>query len=164
MSQKAASIASHVNGLAIPVVVGPHSAEYRRMYLGRDDLENNWDLIDGRTGNVSPEAPAPEHLLVTAEDLNECMIMLAKLVIRPADGVKGRAIKLAHYIDICEKYGNKFPEAKELAKFIRVEADIPTNLKDKVLPLLKTVGWKAREVVSDPTTNPDFGSMTKKKK
>ncbi|MBN2156369.1 MAG: CO dehydrogenase/acetyl-CoA synthase complex subunit epsilon [Candidatus Lokiarchaeota archaeon] len=164
MSQKAASIASHVNGLAIPVVVGPHSAEYRRMYLGRDDLDSKWDLIDGRTGDTVSEAPSPEHLLVTAEDLNECMIMLAKLVIRPADGVKGRAIKLAHYIDICEKYGNRFPDAEELAKFVRVEADVPTSLKDKVLPVLKSVGWKPRVVVTDPTTNPEFGSMTKKKK
>ncbi len=163
MSQKAASIASHVNGLGIPVIVGPHSAEYRRMYLGREDLEENWEIIDGRTGNISSETPSPEHLLVTAEDLNECMILLAKLVIRPADGVKGRAIKLAHYIDICEKYSNRFPDGQELAKFIRVEADIPTNLKDKVLPILKKVGWKPRSVVTDATTNSDFGSMTKKK-
>ena len=134
------------------------------MYLGRDDLENNWELIDGRTGDTVQEVPAPEHLLVTAEDLNECMILLAKLVIRPADGVKGRAIKLAHYIDICQKYGNRFPDAEELAKFVRVEADIPTNLKDKIVPVLKKVGWVPRTVVTDPTTNPDFGSMTRKNK
>ncbi len=92
------------------------------------------------------------------------MILLAKLVIRPADGVKGRAIKLAHYIDICEKYGNRFPDAKELAKLIRVEADIPTNLKDKVLKILKKVGWNPTPVVTDATSNPKFGSMTKQKK
>ncbi|MFW9782703.1 MAG: CO dehydrogenase/acetyl-CoA synthase complex subunit alpha, partial [Candidatus Heimdallarchaeota archaeon] len=38
-SQKAASIASMANGLGIPAVIGPHCAEYRRMYIGRSDDE-----------------------------------------------------------------------------------------------------------------------------
>ncbi|MHA1821056.1 MAG: CO dehydrogenase/acetyl-CoA synthase complex subunit alpha, partial [Promethearchaeota archaeon] len=104
MSQKAASIASHVNGVGIPVVVGPHAVEYRRLYLGRDDIDEIWQAYDGRTGNKVQEAPVPEHLLVAAEDINECMVLLAKLCIRQADGTKGRSIKLAHYIDIHKKY------------------------------------------------------------
>jgi acetyl-CoA decarbonylase/synthase complex subunit alpha len=152
MSQKAASIASHVNGLAIPVVVGPHSAEYRRMYLGREDKTETWECIDGRTGNRMPEGPFPEHLLVTAEDINECMVLLAKMCFRQADGIKGRSIKLAHYIDLSQKYLNKFPDAEELAKFVRVEADVPPNLKDKVISMIKEIGWEPKPVVMDPTT------------
>lgn len=161
MSQKAASIASHVNGLGIPVVLGPHSAEYRRMYLGRDDLPEKWESFDGRTGDKIREIPAPEHLLVTAEDINECIPLLAKLCFRPADGVKGRSIKLAHYIDLCEKYLHKFPEASELVKYIRVEADVPPNLKDKVLEKIKAIGWKPRSVYMNPTTSERFCTIKK---
>ncbi|MHA1728554.1 MAG: CO dehydrogenase/acetyl-CoA synthase complex subunit alpha [Promethearchaeota archaeon] len=158
MSQKAASIASHVTGMAIPTVVGPHSVEYRRMYLGRDDLDEKWECYNGRTGEKIQECPAPEHLLVTAEDLNECMVLLAKLVIRPSDGTKGRSIKLAHYIDLSLKYMKKFPDAEELAKFIRIESDIPTSLKDKVFKMIKSVGWEPKPVVMDTTTNMAFGT------
>lgn len=162
-SQKAASIASHVNGLAIPVVVGPHSSEYRRLYIGRDDVKECWDVLDGRTGDKISEAPCPEHLLVTAEDLNECMVLLAKLCLRQADGIKGRSIKLAHWISISEKYLGRMPDAKELAKFVRVEADIPANLKDKVLEMIKSVGWAPKPVCCDPTTNIRLASCSTKK-
>jgi acetyl-CoA decarbonylase/synthase complex subunit alpha len=160
-SQKAASIASHVNGLGVPVVVGPHSAEYRRMYLGREDKPETWEAINGRTREVIQEAPVPEHLLVVSEDINECMVLLAKMCLRQADGIKGRSIKLAHYIDLSQKYLNKFPEAEELAKFVRVEADVPPNLKDKVMTMLKEIGWEPKPVVMDPTTNERLCSVKK---
>ncbi|MBD3351799.1 MAG: CO dehydrogenase/acetyl-CoA synthase complex subunit epsilon [Candidatus Lokiarchaeota archaeon] len=163
MSQKAASIASHVNGLAIPVVVGPHSAEYRRMYIGRTDQKEQWKSVDGRTGKMIDEAPCPEHLLVTAEDLNECMVLMAKLCLRQADGVKGRSIKLAHWIDISKKYLGAMPAAKELAKYVRVEGDIPPNLKNEVLEMIKSVGWKPKPVCTDPTTNPELASINRRK-
>ncbi|MCP4763560.1 MAG: CO dehydrogenase/acetyl-CoA synthase complex subunit epsilon, partial [archaeon] len=158
-SQKAASIASHVNGMGVPVVVGPHSVEYRRMYLGREDLDERWEAFDGRTGDKHKLLAAPEHLLVPAEDLNECMVLLCKLCFRQADGSKGRSIKLAHYIDILEKYMNKFPEAEDLARYIRVENDIPPNLKEKVLKMIKGIGWKPKPLIMDPTTSEKF--MTK---
>lgn len=87
--------------------------------------------------------------------------MLAKLCFRPADGVKGRSIKLAHYIDLCEKYLHKFPEASELVKYIRVEADVPPNLKDKVLEKIKAIGWKPRSVYMNPTTSERFCTIKK---
>lgn len=163
MSQKAASIASHVNGLAIPVVVGPHSAEYRRMYLGRTDLPEKWEAIDGRSGEKIQDSPCPEHLLTTAEDLNECMVLLAKLCLRQADGLKGRSIKLAHWIDIHEKYFGKMPPMEEIIKYVRVEGDLSPSLKEKILPKLKEIGWEPREVCTDPTTNPRLASVNKQK-
>ncbi|TFG22330.1 MAG: CO dehydrogenase/acetyl-CoA synthase complex subunit epsilon, partial [Promethearchaeota archaeon] len=44
MSQKAASIASSCNGMGIPAICGPHSAEYRRMYISRSDDEETWKV------------------------------------------------------------------------------------------------------------------------
>ncbi|MHA1340855.1 MAG: CO dehydrogenase/acetyl-CoA synthase complex subunit alpha [Promethearchaeota archaeon] len=163
MSQKAASIAAHVTGMGIPVVVGPHSTEYRRMYLGRSDIKEPWKVWDGRTGEIIQEAAVPEHLLYSAEDLNECMVMLAKLCIRQADGTKGRSIKLAHYIDIHKKYLGVEPPIEELAQFIRVEGDIPSSLKERIMPKLKQIGWQPKPVLMDPTTEKQFCTILKKK-
>jgi acetyl-CoA decarbonylase/synthase complex subunit alpha len=157
-SQKAASIAAHVNGLGVPVVVGPHAAEYRRMYLGRDDKPENWATSDGRTGKTVLEAPVPEHLLTVAEDINECIVLMAKLCLRQADGIKGRSIKLAHYIDLSQKYLKKFPTAEELSKFVRVEADVPPNLKEKVLTMIKEIGWEPKPVLMDPYFGPGISA------
>jgi len=163
MSQKAASIAAHVTGMGIPVVVGPHSTEYRRMYLGRSDIIEPWKVWDGKTGEIVQEIATPEHLLYSAEDINECIVMLAKLCMRQADGIKGRSIKLAHYIDIHKKYLGVEPSIEDIAPFIRVEAEIPSNLKDKIFPELMRIGWKPKPVLMDPTTEKQFCTYYKKK-
>ena len=46
-SQKAASIATGCNRLGIPVVLGPHSSKYRRLYMSRKE-EDDWTVMDGR--------------------------------------------------------------------------------------------------------------------
>ena len=150
MSQKAASIASMANGLGVPAVVGPHSAEYRRMYIGRSDDEETWKVYNARDGTSDHlVGPGPEHLLTTAESIEQAICLVAKLALRPADNSKGRMIKLSHWIDLERKYkGVDFPE--DLDKFIRVDADIPINLKDEVMDYLKEKGWKPKELV-DPT-------------
>ncbi|MHA1731638.1 MAG: CO dehydrogenase/acetyl-CoA synthase complex subunit alpha [Promethearchaeota archaeon] len=151
MSQKAASIASSVNGIGVPVVVGPHSSEYRRMYLGREDKPEVWKAFNARDGTAGHEIPpVPENLLVCCENKEECIVSLAKLCIRAADSTKGRNIKLSHWIDLSMKYFGKFPDAKELAKYIRIDADIPINLKDEILKKIKAVGWEPKEII-DPT-------------
>ena len=46
-SQKAVSIATGCNRLGIPVVLGPHSAKYRRLFVskkGEDDW-GQWELL-----------------------------------------------------------------------------------------------------------------------
>jgi acetyl-CoA decarbonylase/synthase complex subunit alpha len=150
MSQKAASIASSANSLGVPAVVGPHAAEYRRMYLGKSYEEEDWKVYNAREG--TPDhlvGPAPEHLLTTAESIEEAICLVAKLALRPADNSKGRMIKLSHWIDLERKYkGVDFPQ--DLEKFIRVEADIPINMKDEIMDYLEEVGWEERELV-DPT-------------
>ena len=150
MSQKAASIASMANGLGVPAVVGPHAAEYRRMYIGRSDDENNWKVFNARDGTEGHiVGPGPEHLLTTAESIEQAICLVAKLALRPADNSKGRMIKLSHWIDLERKYkGVKFPN--DLEKFIRLEADIPINIKDEIQEYLKQKGWKPKEIV-DPT-------------
>jgi len=150
MSQKAASIAAMANGLGVPAVVGPHAAEYRRMFLGKSYDEESWKCYnarDGSEGNLV--GPAPEHLLTTAESIEQAICLVAKLAIRPADNSKGRSIKLSHWLDLEKKYkGVQFPN--DLEKFIRVEADIPINLKDDIHAFLKEKGWKPKEII-DPT-------------
>jgi acetyl-CoA decarbonylase/synthase complex subunit alpha len=150
MSQKAASIASGANGLGIPAVVGPHSAEYRRMYIGRSDDDETWKVWNARDGTADHlVGPAPEHLLTTAESIEQAICLVAKLALRPADNSKGRMIKLSHWIDLERKYkGVQFPT--DLEKYIRVEADIPINLKDEIKEYLKEKNWEPRDIV-DPT-------------
>jgi acetyl-CoA decarbonylase/synthase complex subunit alpha len=149
-SQKAASIASMANGLGIPAVIGPHGAEYRRLYIGRSDDEDTWKVFNARDGTENHlVGPAPEHLLTTAESIEQAICLVAKLVLRPADNSKGRMIKLSHWIDLERKYkGVHFPN--DLEKYIRVDADIPINMKDEIVEFLKEKGWKPKEII-DPT-------------
>jgi acetyl-CoA decarbonylase/synthase complex subunit alpha len=150
MSQKAASIASMANGLGVPAVIGPHAAEYRRMYIGQSYNEDTWKVYNARDGTEGHVVgPGPEHLLTTAESIEQAICLVAKLALRPADNSKGRMIKLSHWIDLERKYkGVKFPN--DLEKFIRLEADIPINMKDEIQEYLEGKGWKPKEIV-DPT-------------
>ncbi|NHJ86271.1 MAG: CO dehydrogenase/acetyl-CoA synthase complex subunit epsilon, partial [Asgard group archaeon] len=149
-SQKAASIASMANGLGVPAVIGPHCAEYRRMYLGKSYEEDSWEVYNARDGSKGHLiGPGPEHLLTTAESIEQAICLVAKLALRPADNSKGRMIKLSHWIDLERKYkGVQFPN--DLEKFVRVEADIPISMKDEIMAYLKEKGWKPKEIV-DPT-------------
>ncbi|TFF95281.1 MAG: 4Fe-4S dicluster domain-containing protein, partial [Promethearchaeota archaeon] len=150
MSQKAASIASSCNGMGIPAICGPHSAEYRRMYIGRSDDEEAWKVYNARDGSGGhPIGPGPEHLLTTAESIEQAICLSAKMCLRPADNSKGRMIKLSHWIDLERKYkGIDFPN--DLDKFIRVEADIPISYKSEIQEYLEEKGWEPKELV-DPT-------------
>lgn len=151
-SQKAASIATGVNMWGIPVIVGPHGAKYRRQYLGRSDVDENWYVYNARTGEKVYVGPTPEHLIVVAETKEECIVLTAKLCLRPNDTTKGRQIKLSHYIDLTRKYlGKEWPD--DIDKFIRVEGDIPITFKEDLLRELKDRGWKPTEI-PDPTLLP----------
>ena len=149
-SQKAASIASMANGMGIPAVIGPHGAEYRRMYLGRSDDDESWKVYNARDGTEGHVvSPGPEHLLTPAESIEQAICLVAKLALRPADNSKGRMIKLSHWIDLERKYkGVQFPN--DLEKFIRLEADIPISMKTEIQEFLKEKGWEPTEIV-DPT-------------
>jgi acetyl-CoA decarbonylase/synthase complex subunit alpha len=150
MSQKAASIASSCNSMGIPAVIGPHGAEYRRMYIGRSDEEETWKVYNARDGTSGHlVGPGPEHLLTTAESIEQAICLVAKMCLRPADNSKGRMIKLSHWIDLERKYKDvDFPD--DLEKFIRVEADIPISMKTGITEYLEKKGWKPKELI-DPT-------------
>ena len=150
MSQKAASIASMANSVGVPAVCGPHSAEYRRMYIGRSDDENSWKVFNARDGTPGHlVGPGPEHLLTTAESIEQGICLVAKMCLRPADNSKGRMIKLSHWIDLERKYkGVDFPN--DLEKFIRVEADIPISMKNEIVEYLEEKNWVPTEII-DPT-------------
>jgi acetyl-CoA decarbonylase/synthase complex subunit alpha len=151
MSQKAASIASGFWRLGVPVIVGPHGSKYRRMLLGRKENEKDWQVYDARTGDKVYGGPAPEHLFTTAETKEECMVMIAKLCMRPNDTTKGRAIKLTHYIDLHKRLYGVMPD--DIHIFVRNKADIPITMKDEILKILEKKGWKEMRI-PDPTLLP----------
>lgn len=148
-SQKAEAIAVGCNRWGIPVIVGPHAAKYRRLYLGRKDIEDDWNVYDVKAkGDRVFVGPAPEHLMYASETKEECIVMTARLCIRPNDTTKGRMIKLSHYLDLSEKYFGTLPD--DWPVFVRTEADLPIAKKDVLLKELKEMEWKPGRI-PDPT-------------
>ena len=160
-SQKAASIATGVNIYGIPVIVGPHGSKYRRMLLGRPDVDEDWYTYNSRTGEKVYVGPCPEHLMVAVETMDECIVETAKLCLRPNDTTKGRAIKLSHWIDLYRrKLGRDFPD--DVHKFVRVDGDIPLTYKEDLLRVLKDRNWQPTEI-PDPTLYEKFVKVKAKK-
>jgi acetyl-CoA decarbonylase/synthase complex subunit alpha len=149
-SQKAASIATGFNRLGVPVILGPHSSKYRRLYLSRKD-EDEWKVMDARKRQiVETNEPSPEHLAYVCETKEKAMVMIPKLCIRKNDTPQGRAIKLNHYISLYKKYmGGGLPE--DLPLYVRRDADIPLVYKKEVKAYLTQIGWKPKEPVGLPT-------------
>jgi acetyl-CoA decarbonylase/synthase complex subunit alpha len=149
-SQKAASIATGCNRLGIPVILGPHSSKYRRLYLSRKE-EDDWRVMDARKKEiVDTGEPSPEHLAYVCETKEKAMVTIPKLCIRKNDTPQGRAIKLNHYISLYKKYmGGGLPEDIQL--FVRRDPDIPLVYKKEVRAYLQEIGWKPREPVGLPT-------------
>ncbi|MDY6865264.1 MAG: CO dehydrogenase/acetyl-CoA synthase complex subunit alpha [Halobacteriota archaeon] len=158
MSQKAASIATGFNRLGIPAVVGPHGVKYRRAFLGRKDIPENWEFIDCRDGSTIRCEPCPEHLLVAAETVEECLPLMAKLCLRVADTPQGRQIKLTHYIDLSKKYLKIMPP--DWSMFVRSEADLPLADKELYLKILEEehdwkIDWDKMKILKGPIRPPD---------
>jgi acetyl-CoA decarbonylase/synthase complex subunit alpha len=148
-SQKAASIATGCNRLGIPVVVGPHSSKYRRLYMSRKE-EDDWTVMDGREKKlVNTEEPSPEHLITVVESKERAMVTMAKLCIRKNDTPQGRQIKLTHYIGLHKQHLGTLPD--DLQLYIRKASDIPIFFKKEVVAYLEKVGWKEKPVLSLPT-------------
>lgn len=149
-SQKAASIATGFNRLGVPVILGPHSSKYRRLYLSRKD-EDEWKVMDARKRQIVETAePSPEHLAYVCETKEKAMVMIPKLCIRKNDTPQGRGIKLNHYISLYKKYmGGGLPE--DLPLYVRRDADIPLVYKKEVRAYLTQIGWKPKEPVGLPT-------------
>ncbi|MDP6459545.1 MAG: CO dehydrogenase/acetyl-CoA synthase complex subunit alpha [Candidatus Hydrothermarchaeota archaeon] len=147
-SQKALSIGTGLNRWGIPVILGPSGVKYRRLYLGRRDKPEKWELFNAKNGEKLIGDAMPEHLAYVAESKEEAIIAIAKLVMRPNDTTKGRQIKLSHYIDLHNRYYGTMP--KDLPQLIRNEADIPLTHKTELKELLKKADWKERPI-PDPT-------------
>jgi acetyl-CoA decarbonylase/synthase complex subunit alpha len=163
MSQKAASIATGFNRLGIPAVVGPHSTKYRRAFLGRADLTDDWKIIDASDGSEIAVEPGPQHLLVSCETVEEALPMIAKLCFRPSDTDRGRSVKLTHYIDLSLKYLHAYPRDWHL--YVRAASDVPIARRNELLKKLEEeqgwkIDWKLKKVLEgpirgyDPSFNP----------
>jgi acetyl-CoA decarbonylase/synthase complex subunit alpha len=149
-SQKAAAIGTGFNRLGVPVILGPHSSKYRRLYLSRKE-EDEWKVMDARKRQIVETAePSPEHLAYVCETKEKAMVMIPKLCIRKNDTPQGRGIKLNHYISLYKKYmGGGLPE--DLHLYVRRDADIPIVYKKEVRVYLTEIGWKPKEPVGLPT-------------
>jgi len=160
MSQKAASIATGFNRLGIPAVVGPHGTKYRRAFLGRPDIKEDWQIIDASNGSMLYFEPAPQDLLVACETVEEALPMIAKLCFRPSDTDRGRSIKLTHYIDLSLKYLKTYPPDWHL--FVRTATDLPVATKNELLKKEHgwKIDWKRKRIIEgpirgyDPSFNP----------
>ena len=146
--QKAMSIATGANRLGIPVILGPQGIKYRREYLGRDDNDDNWTVLNARNGNKVYGGPAPQHLLCSVETVEEVMVTAARLVMRPNDTNKGRMIKISNYIDLHRRQYGDYPD--DLHRFVRSENDLPITLKAEIMAIIKDKGWEPVEI-PDPT-------------
>lgn len=150
MSQKAASIAAGCWRLGIPVVVGPHGSKYRRMLLGRKENEGDWVVYNARDGEQVYVGPAPEHLFYTAETVEEAIVMIAKLTMRPNDTNKGRAVKLSHYIDLHQRLYGSMPD--DIHLYVRRQADIPFTMREEIVRALGEKDWVEDKIATpDPT-------------
>jgi acetyl-CoA decarbonylase/synthase complex subunit alpha len=150
MSQKAASIAAGCWRLGIPVVVGPHGTKYRRMLLGRKEDDEDWNVYNARDGEEVYVGPVPEHLFYAAETVEEALVMIAKLTMRPNDTNKGRAVKLTHYIDLHKRYYSSMPD--DLHLYVRRSQDIPFTMKEEIVEILEEKGWEEDRIATpDPT-------------
>jgi len=149
-SQKAAAIATGCNRLGIPVILGPHSSKYRRLYLSKKG-EDDWTVMDGRKRElVNTGEPSPEHLIYVTETKEKAMVSIPKLCIRKNDTPQGRGIKLNHYISLYKKYmGGGLPE--DLHLYVRTDRDLPIVYKKEALAYLKEIGWQPKPVLSLPT-------------
>ncbi len=148
-SQKAFCIGAGCNRLGIPVVLGPHSAKYRRLHLSRKE-EDDWTVVDGRTEEfVQTCEPSPEHQMTVVESKERAIITMAKLCIRKNDTSLGRQVKLSHYISLYKQFMGSLPD--DLQHFVRIDKDIPIVYKKEVLEYLKTVGWQPKPLLSLPT-------------
>jgi acetyl-CoA decarbonylase/synthase complex subunit alpha len=94
------------------------------------DKDTKWELFDRKSGKIVDGEPAPEHLLLVADSVEEAIVTASKLCMRPNDTARGRQIKLLHYIDLHKKYLGKEPE--DIEKFIRSKQDIPAEYVDKI--------------------------------
>ena len=149
MSQKAASIATGCNRLGIPVVLGPHSSKYRRLFMSKKE-NDDWTVMDGREKQlVDTGEPSPEHLITVVESKERAMITMAKLCIRKNDTPQGRQLKLTHYIGLHKKFMGTLPD--DLHLYIRKTSDIPIFFKKEIMPYLEQVGWKEKPVLTLPT-------------
>lgn len=149
-SQKAQAIAVGCNRWGIPAIIGPHASKYRRLYLGRKDKKEDWNAFDVKSnGEECFIGPAPEHLIYAAESKEECIVMAARMCIRPNDTPKGRMIKLTHYFDLSEKYFGTLPD--DWYVFVRSVSDLPMSRKKKMMEELKLMDWQPSKI-PDPTS------------
>lgn len=77
--------------------------------------------------------------------------MIAKLTMRPNDTSRGRANKLANYVDLHKRLVGGIPP--DISLYVRTPADIPLTMKDEVLNHLHRHGWK-EHTIPDPTLLP----------
>lgn len=147
-SQKAHAICTGLARWGIPVLYGPSGMGYTRLLVGRKDKPETWKGFDARTGKEVILDPVPDELITIAENKEEAIVKIARNVMRPNDGVKGRQIKLSHYIDIHKKYFGAMPD--DLHLYVRSEQDIPITMKKEISDMLKEKDWTER-VTPDPT-------------
>lgn len=147
-SQKAHAICTGLARWGIPVLYGPSGMGYTRLLVGRKDKPETFKGFDARSGDEVILDMCPDELITIAENMEEAIVKIARNVMRPNDGAKGRVIKISHYMDIHKKYFGTVPD--DLHLYIRNEKDIPITMKDEVMAILEKTDW-VEKAIPDPT-------------
>ena len=148
-SQKAIAIGTGANRWGVPLVLGPHGAKYKRLFMSNKEL-SDWTVVDGRTEeSVNVQEPTPEHMAMVVESRERAVITIIKQCFRRNDTPKGRALKLHHYISAYKEYMGSLPD--DLHSFVRSQREIPLVYKKEVMAYLKEVGWEPKPALSLPT-------------
>ncbi|MHC1624997.1 MAG: CO dehydrogenase/acetyl-CoA synthase complex subunit alpha [Methermicoccaceae archaeon] len=161
-SQKAQSIGLGFVRIGVPVILGPHGVKYRRAFIGQGYDEGEWKIIDARNGEEVPIAPGPEHLMLTVDNKEELLPMIAKLCMRPSDSNFGRMIKLTNYIELSEKYLGRMPDDWHL--FVRGEGELPLARKEELLKRLEEeygwkIDWEKKKILEGPIMKLDISTQ-----
>lgn len=148
-SQKALAIGTGAVRWGIPLLLGPHGAKYRRLFMSKKEYDD-WTVIDGRTEQlVDTREPTPEHMAIVVETRERALPTMIKLCMRRNDTAPGRAVKLHQYISVYKEHLGTLPD--DLQNFVRSERDAPLVYKKEVLAHLKAVGWQPKPTLSLPT-------------
>ena len=93
--------------------------------------------LDASTGEEEYIGPAPEAPFYASETVEEAMVMIAKLFMRPNDTSRGRSVKLGHYIDLHRRSYGTMPT--DLHLYVRKAQDISINMRKELRGILEEV-------------------------
>jgi len=125
----------------IPVIVGPYGSKFKRYLLGNKYDRSKWWMVHGNKGYRKETAPAPEHLLIPVETVDEVIALVPKLSFTLQEMETARQGKFDLYLNAYKKRFGEWPDDWQL--FVSKDMELPVTKKPKMLRLLSDEhGWE----------------------